>query len=79
MERRPFTAHCPEDVRGNEENVNADDDVGDKLVRQLCDQLVLVRDVVLLILKLVHVFAEQAADDQVGEGLKNCSEMRKFQ
>ena len=73
MECCSFTSDGAEDERGHEQDVDADDDVGDELVGQLRDQLVLVCHVVLLTLQLGHVLAEQAARDEVGERLEHRS------
>ena len=40
MKSRPLASDGSEDVGSDEEDVDADDDVGDELVRQLGDQFV---------------------------------------
>ena len=74
VKSRSFASDCSENVGCNEEHVDSDDDVGDELVGQLGNEFVPIWNVVFLTLKLFHVLAQQAAHDEVGEGLENCSE-----
>ena len=76
MKCRSFAPNGSEDVGSDEENVDANDDVGDKLVGQFGNQFVSIRNVVGLILKLLHLLTQQTADDKVSERLKNGSEIK---
>ena len=67
MKCRSFTSNRPKDVRRQEENVYSDDYVSDEFVGQLGDQFVAIGNVVTLILKRLHVFAQNTTNGEVGQ------------